>query len=78
MTENRFTGNRYHLITGMGIEDDLTGNILTTKIEYTNQLNQESQRADKNAELYWKLRDMITDADDLEGLKKKMYKELVR
>ena len=70
--------NRFHHLTGIGIEDDLTGNIYNNKQDITNLLNQINKKADQNAEQYWKLRELILDSKDIDEVKNKMYKEIVR
>ena len=44
--------NRFHLLTGIGIEDDLTGEIYNTKIAFTHLLNHMNDKADENAEKF--------------------------
>ena len=44
---------RFRQIPHVGIYDELTGRILTTLQECCIMLNKESERADRNAELYY-------------------------
>ena len=69
--------NRFHHLHGIGIEDSLTGRIYTNKHTITNLLNDLNDKADKNAEQYWRLRDLILDNNNLNTIKEKMYKEIV-
>ena len=68
--------NRFHNLTGIGIEDELTGHIYNNKNEITKLLNQINNESDKNAELYWNLRMLILDADDINELRTRLYKEV--
>ena len=68
--------NRFHNLTGIGIEDELTGHIYNNKNEITKLLNQINNESDKNAELYWNLRMLILDADDINELRTRIYKEV--
>jgi hypothetical protein len=70
--------NRFHNLTGIGIEDNLTGYIYKNRQDITNLLNQINKKADQNAEQYWKLRELILDSKDIDEVKNKMYKEIVR
>lgn len=44
---------RFRLIQGVGIEDDLTGKTYTTFREICDVLNKVNRKSDKNAELYF-------------------------
>ena len=68
--------SRFHNLTGIGIEDELTGHIYNNKNEITKLLNQINNKADKNAELYWNLRMLILDADTIDELRTRIYKEV--
>lgn len=47
---------RFEIIKGVGIQDNLTGRLIMTMRECCNQLNKESDRADKLAEELWDLK----------------------
>ena len=68
--------NRFHYLTGIGIEDETTGRIYNNKQEITDLLNQINTKADDNAKLYWDLRMLILDADDINELRTRIYKEI--
>ena len=68
--------NRFHYLTGIGIQDDLTGYTYNNQRDITNLLNNLNERADKNAKLYWDLRMLILDADTIEELRTRIYKEI--
>jgi hypothetical protein len=70
--------NRFHNLTGIGIEDNLTGRIYKNRQDITNLLNQINEKADQNAEQYWKLRELILDSKDLDELQDRLYKEIAR
>ena len=67
---------RFHNLTGIGIEDETTGRIYNNKQEITDLLNQTNERADKNAKMYWDLRMLILDAEDINELRTRIYKEI--
>ena len=67
---------RFHNLTGIGIEDENTGRIYNNKQEITDLLNQTNERADKNAKMYWDLRMLILDADTIDELRTRIYKEI--
>ena len=69
--------NRFHHITGIGIEDSLTGRIYTNKHTITNLLNELNTQKNHNAEQYWRLRDLILDNDNLDTIKETMYREII-
>ena len=77
MTAKR-TMNRFHNLTGIGIEDDLTGKIYKNRQQITNLLNQLNTKSDENAEKYWNLRMLILDSKDINELQDKLYKEIAR
>ena len=68
--------NRFHYLTGIGIEDETTGYTYTNQRDITNLLNNLNERADKNAKLYWDLRMLILDADNINELRTRIYKEI--
>ena len=70
--------NRFHNLTGIGIEDNLTGRIYKNRQDITNLLNHINKKADQNAEQYWKLRELILDSKDLDELQDRLYKEIAR
>ena len=67
---------RFHYLTGIGIEDSLTGYTYNNQRDITNLLNQTNEKADKNAKMYWDLRMLILDADDINELRTRIYKEV--
>ena len=69
--------SRFHHITGIGIEDSLTGRIYTNKNTITNLLNELNTQKNHNAEQYWQLRDLILDNNNLDTIKEKMYREII-
>ena len=68
--------SRFHYLTGIGIEDSLTGYTYTNQRDITKLLNNLNERADKNAKLYWDLRMLILDADTINELRTRIYKEV--
>ncbi len=67
---------RFHYLTGIGIEDETTGYTYTNQRDITDLLNQTNERADKNEKRYWDLRMLILDADTIEELQTRIYKEV--
>ena len=67
---------RFHYLTGIGIEDETTGYTYTNQRDITNLLNQINEQADKNAKMYWDLRMLILDADNINELRTRIYKEV--
>ena len=47
---------RFEKIKGLGIVDNFTGELLQTLTDMERVLNKVNERADKNAELYWELK----------------------
>ena len=72
------TAKRFHNLTGIGIEDNLTGHIYKNRQQITNLLNQINTKSDENAEKYWNLRMLILDSKDIDELQDKLYKEIAR
>ena len=67
---------RFHNLTGIGIEDETTGRIYNHKQDITNLLNQLNQESEDNKKLYWDLRMLILDADTIDELRTRIYKEI--
>ena len=70
--------SRFHYLTGIGIHDDKTGYTYTNQRDTTNLLNNIQDQKEYYEKQYWRLRELILDNDDLNQIKKIMYKEIVR
>jgi hypothetical protein len=67
---------RFHYLTGIGIEDSLTGYTYTNQRDITNLLNQINEESENNKKQYWDLRMLILDADNINELRTRIYKEI--
>jgi hypothetical protein len=67
---------RFHYLTGIGIEDSLTGYTYTNQRDITNLLNQINEESENNKKQYWDLRMLILDADTIDELRTRIYKEI--
>jgi hypothetical protein len=67
---------RFHNLTGIGIEDETTGQIYNHKQDITNLLNELNNENETNKKRYWDLRMLILDADNINELRTRIYKEV--